>query len=138
MNFVIDTNIILSALIKDSVTRKIIIKSGLNFYYPEISFHEIQKHKLLVLKKSGMSEKQFNNIFDILLDNVILVSEEQFAECLDEANDLMGKIDIDDVVFLACAIALETDIWTDDGDFQKQKKVKVLKTKDFVKRFLRV
>jgi predicted nucleic acid-binding protein len=110
----------------------------LNFYYPEISFHEIQKHKLLVLKKSGMSEKQFNNIFDILLDNVILVSEEQFAECLDEANDLMGKIDIDDVVFLACAIALETDIWTDDGDFQKQKKVKVLKTKDFVKRFLRV
>ena len=36
MRFVIDTNIILSALIKDSSTRKIILKSGWNFYYPEM------------------------------------------------------------------------------------------------------
>src|SRR3989344_3163272 len=137
MNFVIDTNILISALIKDSVTRKIIIESGLNFYYPKISFYEIQKHKPLVLKKSGMSEKQFNDVLNILLDNVILVSEYRFADNLNKANNLIGKIDINDVVFLACALSLDLEIWSDDKHFQKQKKVKVLTTQEFVKRFLR-
>ena len=137
MNFVIDTNILISALIKDSVTRKIIIESGLNFYYPKISFYEIQKHKPLVLKKSGMSEKQFNDVLNILLDNLILVSEYRFADSLDKANNLIGKIDINDVVFLACALSLDLEIWSDDKHFQKQKKVKVLTTQEFVKRFLR-
>ena len=137
MNFVIDTNILISALIKDSVTRKIIIESGLNFYYPKISFYEIQKHKQLVLKKSRMSEKQFNDVLNILLDNVILVSEYQFADSLDKADDLIGKIDINDVVFLACALSLNSEIWSDDKHFQKQKNVKVLTTQEFIKRFLK-
>jgi len=137
MNFVIDTNILISALIKDSVTRKIIIESGLNFYYPKISFYEIQKHKQLVLKKSRMSEKQFNDVLNILLDNVILVSEYQFADSLGKANDLIGKIDINDVVFLACALSLNSEIWSDDKHFQKQKNVKVLTTQEFIKRFLK-
>ncbi len=49
MIFVIDTNILISALIRDSTTRKIIVKSGWEFYYPEISFHEVRKYKGLVL-----------------------------------------------------------------------------------------
>jgi len=137
MNFVIDTNILISALIKDSVTRKIIIESGLNFYYPKISFYEIQKHKQLVLKKSRMSEKQFNDVLNILLDNVILVSEHQFTDSLDMANNLIGKIDINDVVFLACALSLNLEIWSDDKHFQKQNEVKVLTTQEFIKRFLK-
>ena len=137
MNFVIDTNILISALIKDSVTRKIIIESGLNFYYPKISFYEIQKHKPLVLKKSGMSEKQFNDVLNILLDNVLLVSEYRFADSLDKANNLIGKIDINDVVFLACALSLDLEIWSDDKHFQKQNEVKVLTTQEFIKRFLK-
>lgn len=52
MKFVIDTNILLSALIRDSTTRKIIIKSGWSFYYPEMSFHEVRKYKGLVLEMS--------------------------------------------------------------------------------------
>ena len=137
MNFVIDTNILISALIKDSVTRKIIIESGLNFYYPKISFYEIQKHKQLVLKKSRMSGKQFNDVLNILLDNVILVSEYRFADSLDKANNLIGKIDINDVVFLACALSLNLEIWSDDKHFQKQNEVKVLTTQEFIKRFLK-
>ena len=137
MNFVIDTNILISALIKDSVTRKIIIESGLNFYYPKISFYEIQKHKQLVLKKSRMSGKQFNDVLNILLDNVILVSEHQFTDSLDMANNLIGKIDINDVVFLACALSLNLEIWSDDKHFQKQNEVKVLTTQEFIKRFLK-
>ncbi len=137
MSVVIDTNILLSALIKDSVTRKIIIKYGLNFYYPEISFHEIQKYKNLVLKKSGMNEKEYKILLDCLFDHIILIPEKQIIQEIKKADKIIGNIDIDDVVFLACAIALNADIWSDDKDFKKQRKVDVFTTQEFMKRFLK-
>ena len=45
MKIVLDTNILISALIKDSITRKIIFESNSEFYYPETSLHELRKHK---------------------------------------------------------------------------------------------
>lgn len=137
MNYVVDTNIILSALIKDSITRKIIIESGLNFYYPKISFCEIQEHKSLVLKKSGMNEKEYNFILNKLFGNIVFVSEDKFKIFLNKADKLIGKIDADDVVFLACALSLNSEIWSDDEHFQKQSAIKVLKTQEFVKTFFK-
>ena len=52
MILVIDTNILLASLIRDSTTRKIIVESGWGFYYPEMSFHEVRKYKGLVLEMS--------------------------------------------------------------------------------------
>ena len=53
MMIVIDVNVILSALIKDSTTRAILIKSGQEFCFPEISLQKIRKYQDLILKKSG-------------------------------------------------------------------------------------
>ena len=50
MKIIIDTNVLLSALIKNSSTRTIIMESGWTFYYPEMSFHEVRKYKDLVIK----------------------------------------------------------------------------------------
>jgi len=48
MKIVIDTNVIISALIRDSITRKIIISSEMfNFFYPEDGIEEIMEHDLL-------------------------------------------------------------------------------------------
>ena len=44
MRLVIDTNIIFSALIKDSITRRILLISKYDFFIPEYVFIEIQKH----------------------------------------------------------------------------------------------
>ena len=37
-----------------------------------------------------------------------------------------------DIPFLACATQFNCPIWTDDTDFDKQNKIKVLKTKDML------
>ena len=44
MRIILDTNILLAALIKDSLTRKIIIKSGWKFFYPLVALGEIKKY----------------------------------------------------------------------------------------------
>ena len=45
MNIVIDTNIFISALIKDGMTRNLIISSKDSLLIPEFEFDEIEKHK---------------------------------------------------------------------------------------------
>jgi predicted nucleic acid-binding protein len=136
MIFVIDTNILISALIRDSTTRKIIVKSEWEFYYPEKSFHEVRKYKNLVLEKSGMDEQEYTEMLNYLLKHIKLVPEELIQQKLEKANKLFGKIDPDDVVFLAIALSLDNSkIWSDDSHFEKQDEVKVFKTKDMVKLF---
>ena|SRR3989338_121897 len=136
MILVVDTNILISALIRDSTTRKIIIKSGWDFYYPEKSFHEVREYKNLVLEKSGMSEQEYTEMLNHLLKHIQLVPEELIKQRLDEANKLLGKIDPDDVIFLATALSLDNSkIWSDDTHFEKQNKITVFKTKDIVKLF---
>ena len=45
----------------------------------------------------------------------------------------MEHIDPEDIVFIATALSIsDSAIWSDDGHFEKQDKVKVLKTKDVV------
>ena len=130
MMFVIDTNILISALIRDSTTRKIIVESDWEFCYPEKAFHEVRKYKNLVLEKSCMDEKDYTETLNYLLKHIKLIPEEVVQEKHDEAFNLLGKIDPDDVIFLATALSLDNSkIWSDDSHFEKQDKVMVFKTK---------
>lgn len=136
MILVIDTNILLAGLIKDSTVRKIIVESGWEFHYPEMSFHEVRKYKGLVLEKSGMNEEEYTELLNHLLKHITLVPEEQIKPKIEEANNLLGKIDPDDVVFLATAFSIENSkIWSDDSHLEKQTRVMVFKTRHIVELF---
>ncbi len=134
MIIVIDTNILISALIKDSSTRRIIIESGLRFAYPEISLQEVLKHEAEILEKGEYDEATFHKILDTLLEYINLIPLEVIKPELELAKDAMEKIDISDAIFLAAALALEdAAIWSEDGDFEHQNLVRVFKTKDMIK-----
>lgn len=136
MILIIDTNILISALIRDSTTRNIIVESEWQFCYPEQSFHEVRKYKDLILKKSGMTEQEYKEVINRLLKHINLIPEEIIQHKLKEADDLLGKIDSDDVIFLATALSLDNfKIWSDDKHFEKQSKVRTLKTEHIVKLF---
>ena len=70
MNIVIDSNILFSALIKDSVTRGIILDYNGLFLFPEFIFEEFERHKKELFKKSGMGEKSFGSLLKIILSKV--------------------------------------------------------------------
>ena len=126
MILVIDSNILFASLIRDSTVRKIIVESGWDFFYPESSFHEIRKYKDLVLEKSGMSEEDYTELLNDLLKHIKLVPEEEIKGNMGEADTLLGKIDPDDVVFLATAFSIENSkIWSDDPHLEKQDKIRV-------------
>src|SRR3989338_167874 len=134
MNIVVDTNVLISALIRNSTTRKIMIESDCKFYYPEMSLHEIRNYKALILDKSGMNEVEYDELLNRLLKYVTLITDEQIRSKLKNAEMELASIDPDDAVFLAAALAIgNCIIWSEDKDFENQDRIKILKTKDMLK-----
>jgi len=71
----------------------------------------------------------------IVFENIEIIPGDFYKNYLDEANELMKKIDLDDVPFLACAMVLNLEIWSDDKHFKQQDKIKVFTTSELIERF---
>ena len=133
MNLIIDSNILFSALIKDSKTRKIILEYDGFFLFPSFVFEEMQKHKAELLKKSKMPEGDFNKLLQLILRKVFIIPNEVLLPYRKEAFEIVKNIDPDDAVFVACALAYNDSlIWSNDKKLKKQSKVKVFDTKEIV------
>lgn len=133
MKLVLDTNILISALLKDSTVRRILLNPRFEFLLPEFSLEEIDKHLDTITGRSNLSEEEVHLILGLLLTNINVVPSEQILQQYAEAKQIMGKIDVGDVPFLALALAVQNDgVWTEDKHFQKQSKIKVFKTADLI------
>ena len=137
MNIIVDTNIIISALIKDSVTRKIIIQCNDNLFFPKIMIDEIKRHNNVILSKSGLSQDNLETILNTLLKYIKIIPSDEIKNFIPKARKIMEKIDPGDVIFIAAALYKNAAIWSDDKDFQEQKEVKIFTTSNMVKRVLR-
>ena len=130
MKIVIDSNVLFSALIKDALTRRLILEYEDEFLFPQYIFEEMQKHKKRLLKKSKMNEEEFSELLDIILRKVIIIPTEHLKTKEKEAKDLAQDIDPDDALFFATALTHNAIIWSDDKALKKQKQVKIINTKE--------
>ncbi|MFH1276269.1 MAG: PIN domain-containing protein [Candidatus Woesearchaeota archaeon] len=133
MIVVLDVNIIISALIKDSITREILAKSELDFYFPEPSMQKIRKYKSYIQEKTGLNELDFFKLFHSLLSFIKIIPTEDLMKHWENAKEIMEHIDPEDVTIIATALSQEEAIiWSDDNHFEKQNSVKTLKTKEMI------
>lgn len=122
-----DTNCLISAIIKDSVARKILLNRKYNFISPDVCILEIIEHKEEISQKSLLEGNNFESVFNRILSSVTIVPVNNYDDRIIEAS-LMIK-DPDDVAFMALALALNADgIWSNDKEFLKQDRVKVYPT----------
>ena len=128
MKLVVDTNIIISALIKDSTARKIIIKGNYDLISIAFSKKEIDKHKILIMRKANVNETEFELIINRLFEKIIFLDDEIIKTRIKEAEKVMDKVDPDDTPFIAAALAINSDIWSDDKHFLRQNIIKIWKT----------
>jgi putative PIN family toxin of toxin-antitoxin system len=119
LKLVLDTNIIISALInKKSTVRDILISDKITFYLPELVLAELLKHKELLCNKTGLSQKEVFFTLFYLLSKVEIVKKDAFSENLEKAKNIMEKIDIKDSEFLALALSIDTEgIFSNDKHF---------------------
>jgi predicted nucleic acid-binding protein len=130
---IIDSNILISALIKKGITRDILTNLNINFIFPEYGLEEVYFYKREIVKKAKISEGEFDLLLLRLLKYVRLVPIEVFINFREEADKIMRDIDRQDVVFISTALAFHCPVWSDDKHFQKQKEVVIYTTKDMIK-----
>ena len=133
MKLIVNTNIVLKALIKSSKVRAILLSPNHQFYVPEYAVEETEKHLTLTMEKTGLSEEEIKLALSVLLTNIRVIPSENILASWNEAEKIIGPIDRGDVPFLAAALSIPCDgIWSDDKDLKRQTTVKVWSTRQVI------
>jgi len=135
MKLVVDANVVISALIADSKTRELIVTLEPDLLTPAFVHDEIENYEELIVEKSGMEPDRVAQFIDLLFQYIQVVPAEDFYPAIERADEAIGDTDPDDVLYLACAIATEAAIWSDDSDFDEQNLVGTYSTGDVIDSF---
>jgi predicted nucleic acid-binding protein len=135
MKLVIDANVVISALIADSKTRELVVTLEPDLLTPAFVSDEIENYEELIVEKSGMGPERVAQFIDLLFQYVEVVPADDFYPAIERAEDAIGDTDPDDVLYLACAIARDGAIWSDDSDFDEQDLVETYSTSDVIDSF---
>lgn len=130
---VVDTNIILSALITDSKTRELVVNLEPQLVAPEVIHDEINNYRGLIKDKSGLNSRNLEKLLEKLFSYIQIVPTSDLEDYITEARFELEGIDQDDAVFLATALSVDGKIWSDDSDLQEQDLVDVYTTEEIVK-----
>jgi len=134
MKFVVDTNVIIASLIKDSVTRKFLIETPHTLYAPEFAITEIENHLEELIKKTKKDKRDILLMLKLVVSNIEIVSKTETYKAMDEAIQIIGNEDKNDAPIIACAIRVNADgIVTYDKDFRKQKRFRILIPEELIK-----
>lgn len=130
---VIDSNILFSALIRDSTTRRIILEYPGRFIFPEYVFEELERHKHALREKSGLTEEEFSQLLAVLLEKVEVAPKEALLRYRRQAMAAVKDIDPDDTVFVAATLANPKSIlWTDDKKLKQITTITVKNTAEIL------
>ena len=131
MELVVDTNIVFSAMVRDSLTRVLLCNPHLVLYAPEALILESDEHEKEIKEKSGLSGGRWRELTGILLSKIRLVSKEEIAPFLKESLDFSP--DKDDAPFFALCLARGIPLWSNDRALKRQSVVKVFSTDELAR-----
>jgi predicted nucleic acid-binding protein len=135
MKLVVDANVVISALIADSKTRELIVTLNPELLTPEVVHDEIGDQEALIVEKSGMGVERVRQFINLLFQYIETVPASEFYPYIKEAEEAVGNTDPDDVLYVACALARDAGVWSDDSDFDDQDLVPAFTTSEVIQSF---
>lgn len=111
----------MSALLRDGPTRRAFFETGAALFAPFELQEEIERHLLTNSERAGVPLPELRVILASLLGRIEWVPRSTYLPDLDRALRALSLVDLDDVPYLACALAVGADaIWSLDLDFDQQ------------------
>ncbi len=136
MIVLVDANVIISALLKDSTTRRILFFSGMRFATIDFAVREIEKHSNELRERTGLDSEAYDRALGLILSKIEIMNDSSVKDELKQAKEVMTGVDPDDSVYVALGMHLESSIiWSDDKHFKKQKRVRVFTTAEIIRMF---
>lgn len=131
MELVVDTNVLISALVKPALSRDLLMNPDLSLFSPDSAIFEILKHEVELTAKSGLSAQELRAFVAALLSKITIVPAEEFTSSLREALKIAPHPE--DAPFLALCLSKKISLWSNDKTLGRQNRVKVLTTQELVK-----
>ena len=82
-----------------------------------MNYEELEEHKEELIKKSKIGRVGFELILEQITRKCIFIEDGSLAGYWQKAKKIMDEIDPDDTPFIAAALAIKADIWSDDPSF---------------------
>lgn len=134
MRLVVDSNVLIAALLRNSAARRVLAWPLHRFYSPEHALAEVERHMEEFAARMEVTVEEAHALLLLVAGSVETVPEEVIRPCLAEARAIMDPLDPDDAVFLATALAIPCDgIWSHDRAFRRQGRVRTFATHELLK-----
>ena len=131
-----DMNVLMSALIKDSLTRRLISKSQNQLWFPEAAYKLLLGFRKAITKRTGSEVKDVDALIKGLFTHIRIFPGNEMGENSAKARRAMAGIDLEDAIFVACALSLpDSAVWSNDKHLKMQKLVMVYTTEELVKEY---
>lgn len=132
MKFVIDSNRVFAALLKDSTIRGILFDETFEFIAPEYIYTEINRYKETIKKKIGITNEEYEILMALIFEHITIIPLDLYKEFITTCKDEIS--DQKDVPYLAVCLASKAPgIWTHDPHFREQNKIKIFTNIDMLK-----
>ncbi|HNQ55678.1 MAG: putative nucleotide-binding protein, containing PIN domain [Euryarchaeota archaeon ADurb.Bin190] len=121
IRLVVDTNILISALLKDdSITARLLRSNACSYYYPWDGLTEINYYRDYIISKRNkhIQASSFEHALQFVLGSISVVPSEMYSYRMKEAFSIIKDRDPKDTPFLALALQLGSPLWSNDKHFQ--------------------
>ena len=131
MKLVIDANILFASIIKESLTAELLLSDKLNLYAPEFLFDEFKKYEGYILEKANRSKEAFAQYLNILKEEIEIIPQNIITPFIEKAEKFSP--DPKDTVYIACALAIDSKIWSNDKKLKEgQEEIEVITTEELI------
>lgn len=132
---VVDANVLVSALLKDSVTRKVLLGENTpSMFAPEFIKEELFKYSEEFAKRLKTGKVQVKEALEFLFDasKICVLSSTEYSNQMPKA--LQACPDKKDAPYFAVALKLGCPLWSNDYALKKQDNVAVFSTAELIKK----
>lgn len=117
-SIVLDANILVRAALGVRVRALILANaSAVKFFTPDVAYADARKYLPAILEKRGVDSAAAMKVLTGLEPIVQVVDLEAYVGMQQPALRRIAVRDADDWPVLACAMALDCPVWTEDSDF---------------------
>ena len=125
---------LLAALLKEAVTRELLLDTRLRLFAPEHLISEtiqLLKRSASLRKRIRLPAHELEELFYLLTQEIETVPRNDFVSHMGEALKIAPHKQ--DAPYLALALALKVSVWSNDSGFRNQYKVKIVTTSELVR-----
>jgi len=135
MELVLDANVLIAALVKDGLTRKLLFEPDVIYFAPEFIIDEVFKHIDEVSNKVGVKPETIGELLNKIFSraNINVIPFEELKNFVKDAKNIVP--DVGDLLYFACALKMKCPVWSNDKRLKNQDRIQIYSTKELIVQF---